>query len=113
MSSLASQHPQVSTRARVYALQDDGASDRAQSRRSLKNSIASNRAAIARCQASLDGTRPTRLTPTQLTAAIASCEIRIARFQHELDEMAPPVIAPVGRRVKREDRRRNRKDANE
>lgn len=111
--SLAAPYPQVSTRARLYKLQDDGAARAAQRRRDARNRhgtdpVAEHRADIERILARQAGT--TKLAPLSEASACGSlgCTNAIRRHQSAFDATAPAVnlIAPVARRVAREDRRR-------
>lgn len=116
--NLAARIPQVARRARVYRLEDNGASKLAQRKRDAKSSIyrtdpvARHERAIAAIEA-----RQAGLTQAQpLNRSVAEHWIRghrraIRAHLSGLDAIAPTVkvIAPITRRVAREDRRRKRR----
>lgn len=110
--NLAAETPQVSHRARAYKLEDDGASGMAHRKRDLKNSIANSRRSIAAIRdrqnglsvfPALDQERAGYLI-TKHNEHIRACEEKIAQLRP-----GSPLIAPVTRRVAREDKRRSRR----
>lgn len=107
---LASRVPQVSTRARVYKLEDNGASDLSRRKRDVRDAVASRRRIIEAIEKRQAGEG--RLPPLEQAEADAllAKHRQAIRDLHEHSSLGPAVnvIAPVGRRVKREDRRRNR-----
>lgn len=110
--SLATVVPQAAHRARVYDLEDNGAADLAHRKRALRESIASSRAMIFRIeqrQAGADVHPP--LPPETAERLLAGHRKAIAERKEKLATIAPaaPLIAPMTRRVAREDRRRARK----
>ncbi|ACL42238.1 hypothetical protein Achl_4287 (plasmid) [Pseudarthrobacter chlorophenolicus A6] len=109
---LAERFPQVAVRARLYRLEDDGASDLARRKRSVKDSIASRKDIIARIRKRQAG--KTNLPPRPQEEAdrtIAAHQEAIRRLEAKKPDVAPAVniVAPVARRVAREDRRRAKK----
>lgn len=111
---LAERFPQAAVRARLYRLEDDGASDLARRKRSVKDSIASRKDAIARIEARQAG--ETNLPPRPQEEAdrfIAGHQEAIRKLETKKPDVGPAVniIAPMARRVAREDRRRARKSA--
>lgn len=116
--NLAAEVPQVSRRARAYKLSDDGASEQALLRRYAKNSKANragasvlehHRAAIERITARQAGPNP---VPEQTAAHwIRNHEkaIRDHLAGRDAPKPAVRVVAPIVRRVQREDRKRTRR----
>ena len=109
---LAERFPQAAVRARIYQLEDDGASDLARRKRSLKESIANRKLTIAQIEKRQAG--KTTLLPRPQEEAdrfIAAHRQAIRGLKEQLAAMGPaaPVIAPMARRVAREDRRRAKK----
>lgn len=103
--------PQVSHRARAYKLEDNGASDAAHLRRRHKEGIGAARTMIRdlnRRQAGQSGWPP--LDPDDAEEALRRWQERIDMLKQKLQDERPSVriIAPVARRVAREDRRRRR-----
>lgn len=110
--SLAARVPQAAHRARIYQLEDDGAADLAHRKRSLRESIAARKAMIVRLEQRQAGA--TDLPPRPRDEAerfIAGHRAAIRELREKLAAIGPasPVIAPMTRRVAREDRRRARK----
>lgn len=110
--NLAGRFPQAAVRARLYRLEDDGASDLAHRKRSLRESIASRKMVIFRIEQRQAGA--TDLLPRPQEEAdrfIAGHREAIRELKEKLAALgtAAPVIAPMTRRVAREDRRRARK----
>jgi small-conductance mechanosensitive channel len=110
--NLAARFPQAAVRARMYRLEDDGASDLARRKRSLRESIAARRAIILQIEQRQAGAG--KLPPRPQGEAerfIAGHREGIRELKAKLAALAPatPVIAPMTRRVAREDRRRARK----
>lgn len=109
--NLASRFPQAAVRARMYRLEDGGASDLAHRKRSLKESIASRKLSIAQIQNRQAG--KTGLPPRpqgEADGLIARHRAAIRELKEKLTDIgtSTPVIAPMTRRVAREDRRRER-----
>jgi small-conductance mechanosensitive channel len=109
---LAERYPQAAVRARLYRLEDDGASDLARRKRSIKESIATRRDTITRIEERQAG--KTNLPPRpqeQADQFIAAHREAIRKLEERLADVAPAanIIAPMTRRVAREDRRRARK----
>lgn len=112
--NLADRFPQVAVRARLYRLEDDGASDLAQRKRARKDAgdvVARRKAAIEAIEKRQRGeSRLQPLDPVIAAARIESHRRAIRRHEAGLDDLpAVNVLAPVARRVAREDRRRERK----
>lgn len=110
--NLADRFPQAAVRARMYKLEDNGASDLAHRKRSLRESIATRRAIILRIEQRQAGA--TDLPPLPRETAeryLAGHREAITGLKAKLSSLAPavPLIAPMTRRVAREDRRRARK----
>lgn len=109
---LAERFPQAAVRARLYRLEDDGAADLAHRKRAAKDSIATRRELIRRIQdrqAGLTGHEP--MPREQADRFIAGHLEAIRKLEEAKPEIGPAVniIAPMTRRVAREDRRRTRK----
>lgn len=115
--NLAGRFPQVAVRARMYRLEDDGASDLARRKRAAKDrgrNVTERHekaiAAIERRQRGESDLEP--VDPKIAEIRIESHRQAIRRHSAGLDEApAVNVVAPVARRVAREDRRRSRKKA--
>lgn len=110
--NLAVNTPQVAHRARAYKLEDNGASDMAHRKRDLKNSIANSRRTIAGIRDRQNGLSV--FPPLDQSSAgflIAKHHEHIRVCEEKITELRPgsPLIAPVTRRVAREDRRRSRR----
>ena len=110
--SLADRIKQVSRRARVYELEDDGASDLARRKRALRESIAHRKLMIAGIEKRQAG--ESRLPPYEASfaeRAKAAHRNAVRDLREKLAVLSPakPGIAPVARRVAREDRRRARR----
>jgi hypothetical protein len=108
---LSERFPQVAVRARLYRLEDDGASDLARRKRAAKDSAANSRRAIKALQKRQAGEG--RLPPMDHDTAdrmIAAHRQRIADRESGATTVGPAVnvTAPVARRVAREDRKRRR-----
>ncbi|MBG0738777.1 hypothetical protein IV500_05005 [Paeniglutamicibacter antarcticus] len=117
--NLADWFPQVAVRARMYRLEDDGASDLARRKRAAKDRgpgvIERHEQAIAAIGKRQRG--ESALDPVAADIARGRIDAHrkaIRRHEAGLDEV-PTVnlIAPVARRVAREDRRRSRKHKGE
>ena len=111
--SLAAVVPQAAHRARIYALEDNGAADLAHRKRALRESIANSRTMIFHIeqrQAGADKRPP--LPPELAERLLAGHRKAIAERKEKLATIAPAasLIAPMTRRVAREDRRRARKN---
>lgn len=107
--SLASQFAQVSTRARVYKLEDDGASELARRKRTIKNRRRHAREVLAALAERQEGR--SRFPPLDDERAAVLRQ----RWEAVIEEVPETVdggslIAPVRRRVAREDRRRRRRE---
>lgn len=112
--NLVDRFPQVAVRARLYRLEDDGASDLARRKRAAKDAgdgVARRDAAIRALEKRQRGESTLEpLDPVIAEIRIESHRKAIRRHQAGLDESpAVNVIAPVARRVAREDRRRERR----
>jgi hypothetical protein len=110
--NLAVRVPQAAHRARIYDLEDNGASDLAHRKRSLRESIATRKRIIADIQKRQAG--GTAFPPRPQAEAehfVAGHREAISRLKEKLSGLGPsvPLIAPMTRRVAREDRRRARK----
>lgn len=108
---LSASMPQVSHRARAYKLEDNGASDAAHLRRQHKEGIGTARNMIREInkrQAGQSGRPP--LDPDDAEEALRRWQERIDMLKQKLQDERPAarIIAPVARRVAREDRRRRR-----
>lgn len=103
--------PQVSRRARVYKLEDNGASDAARRRRQHKEGIATAKMMIRdiiRRQLGQTGLPPMDpdIAKERMERWLARIDMLKAKLQDE--RPAPRTVAPVARRVAREDRRRRK-----
>lgn len=113
--NLAGRFPQVAVRARMYRLEDDGASALARRKRAAKDRgpdvVARHERAIAAIERRQRGESALEpVAPEIAEARIESHRKAIRRHQAGLDQTpAVNVLAPVARRVAREDRRRARK----
>ncbi|WP_422759186.1 hypothetical protein [Paenarthrobacter sp. C1] len=107
---LAERFPQAAVRARLYRLEDDGAADLAHRKRASKDSIATRRELIQRIQAA-GLTKHEPMPQEQADRFIAGHLEAIKKLEEAKPEIGPGVniIAPMTRRVAREDRRRTRK----
>lgn len=108
---LSVRFPQVAVRARLYRLADDGASDRARRRRAAKDSAANSRYAVeAILKRQAGETRFPPLDPKTAARMIEGRRRRIEDYENgsRPNGPSPRIIAPVARRVAREDRRRRR-----
>lgn len=111
--NLASREKQASRRARLYRLEDNGASDLAHRRRAAKDSIATHREMIARIEARQAGNSHLPPHPQDLAdRLITGHRDAIRKLAKTRAEVGPAVniIAPMTRRVAREDRRRDRRN---
>lgn len=110
--NLADRFPQVAVRARMYLLEDDGASDLAHRKRAAKdrgrNVVERHEQAIAAIEKRQRG--ESALDPVAPELAERRLEYHrkaIRRHQAGLDAVPTVnIVAPVARRVAREDRRR-------
>ncbi|BCW71878.1 hypothetical protein [Arthrobacter sp. NicSoilB8] len=113
--SLADRFPQVAVRARMYKLEDDGASDLARRKRAAKDRgpdvVARHAQAIAAIEKRQRGeTALDPVSPKIAEIRIESHRRAIRRYKAGLDVIpAVNVVAPVARRVAREDRRHARR----
>ncbi len=111
--SLAGLVPQAAHRARIYALEDNGAADLAHRKRAIRESIAASREIIFHIEQRQAGAaeRPP-LPPETAERLLAVHRKAIAERKEKLATIAPAatLIAPMTRRVAREDRRRARKE---
>lgn len=110
--SLAALVPQAAHRARVYALEDNGASDLAHRKRALRESIAARRTFIFQIEQRQAGAGKLPPLPAETAERyLAGHREGIRELKEKLAVLAPavPLIAPMTRRVAREDRRRARK----
>lgn len=114
--NLADRIKQVSRRARAYKLEDDGASDLARRKRALRESIAHRKLMIADIEKrQAGGSRLPPHDPAFAERVTAAHREAIRDLKEKLAAVGPagPVIAPVARRVAREDRRRAKKAQNQ
>jgi hypothetical protein len=111
--NLAARFPQVAVRARMYRLEDDGASDLARRKRAAKGRdiIAQHQKAIAAIEKRQAGDTFLDPYPPEIAAKrIEAHRAAIRRQEAGLNDVpAVNVVAPVARRVAREDRRRTKK----
>lgn len=113
--NLAGRFPQVAVRARMYKLEDDGASDLARRKRAAKdrgpNVVQRHEKAILAIERRQRGESALEpLAPDIANIRIESHRRAIRRHQSGLEAVpAVNIVAPVARRVAREDRRRARK----
>lgn len=111
--NLAGRFPQVAVRARMYRLEDDGASDLARSKRRTKgvDLIGQHERAIAAIQNRRYGSTSRDPYPAATAAKrIEAHRASIRRLEAGMDDTPTVnVVAPVARRVAREDRRRTKK----
>lgn len=110
--NLAGRVKQASSRAYLYGLEDDGASGLARRKRAVKDAIATRKSIIVQIEKRQAG--KTRLLPRPQDEAdrvIAAHREAIRRLEEKNPDIGPSVnvIAPMARRVAREDRRRARK----
>lgn len=116
--NLARTMPQAAHRARAYNLEDNGASDLAHKRRNFKNrssksvqeQIEAERSLIERYKKRLSN--PNDVCPSAtIERWIAASEKRIRSLESGREELRPDatLIAPMTRRVAREDRKRAKK----
>lgn len=112
--NLSTRFPQVAVRARMYKLEDDGASDLARRKRAAKdrgpNVVERREQAIAAIEKRQRGESALDPVASELAARrIEAHRKAIRRHQAGLDAVPTVnVVAPVARRVAREDRRRER-----
>lgn len=112
---LSVRFPQVAVRARLYRLEDDGASDLAHRKRAAKdrgpNVVERHKKAIAAIEKRQRGESALEpVAPEIAEIRIESHREAIRRFEAGLDEVpAVNILAPVARRVAREDRKRRRR----
>ncbi|MCU6481932.1 hypothetical protein [Arthrobacter sp. A2-55] len=106
--SLVNRVKRADQRAHLYDLEDDGASALAQTKRRLKGAIATRRAIIAELRTGkAAAARGLVRDPMLVADQIMKHEARIIELRAALDSLpAPGVLAPMTRRVAREDRRR-------
>lgn len=113
--NLVDRFPQVAVRARMYRLEDDGASDLARRKRAAKdrgpNVVERHEKAIAAIEMRQRGESAHEpVDPRIAEIRIESHRKAIRRHKAGLDELpAVNIIAPVARRVAREDRRRTKR----
>ncbi|WP_427019328.1 hypothetical protein ACQCSX_22485 (plasmid) [Pseudarthrobacter sp. P1] len=110
--SLAATVPQVSRRARAYNLEDDGASDLSRRKRAAKDSAANRRQFIAAIEQRQAGQGPFPPRDPEVAARLIDAHRQVIRAHETQRDAASPaanIIAPVARRVAREDRRRKNK----
>lgn len=113
--NLAERFPQVAVRARMYRLEDDGASDLAHRKRAAKDKgrdvVERHERAIAAIERRQRGESALEPVDPKIAATrIESHRKAIRRHKAGLTEVpAVNIIAPVARRVAREDRRRAKK----
>lgn len=106
---LAERFPQAAVRARLYRLEDDGAADLAHRKRATKDRIATRRMLIEKIEQRQAGeSRFPPLPQEDADRFIAAHREAIRRLEEQKADVGPAVniIAPMTRRVAREDRRR-------
>lgn len=110
--NLAERFPQAAVRARLYRLEDDGAADLAHRKRDTKDRIATRRMLITKIEERQAGeSRFPPLPQEDADRFIAVHREAISRLEVQKADVGPAVniVAPMTRRVAREDRRRGRK----
>ena len=109
--NLAEEIPAVARRARAYGLEDDGASDLARRKRWAKDHAARLRWAIADIEARRG--LFAKLTDEKADRLLDAYRAKLPDAVAAKDEIGPAVnvIAPVVRRVRREDRRRSKRES--
>jgi hypothetical protein len=110
--NLAERFPQAAVRARLYRLEDDGAADLAHRKRDTKDRIATRRMLIEKIEQRQAGeSRFPPLPQEDADRFIAAHREVIRKLEEQKAGVRPAVniIAPMTRRVAREDRRRARK----
>lgn len=103
--------PQVSTRARVYKLSDDGASDLALTKRHHRNNRGNLKALAEHLEQQLEsGVFSYRSTREQVQARLENVKRSLEHSKESPDSYGPTptIVAPITRRVSREDRRRRK-----
>jgi hypothetical protein len=110
--NLAERFPQAAVRARLYRLEDGGAADLAHRKRDTKDRIATRRMLIEKIEQRQAGeSRFPPLPQEDADRFIAAHREVIRKLEEQKAGVRPAVniIAPMTRRVAREDRRRARK----
>lgn len=103
--------PRADRRARLYKLEDDGASEAAERKRRARNAIASAERAIERIHDRQNHLHPLPPMDQYEAGALITRYNGVIRTNREvIDEagVTSSLIAPMTRRVAREDRRRRR-----
>lgn len=103
--------PQVSSRARVYKLSDDGASDLALTKRYHRDNRANLKALAEHLEQQLEsGKFSHRSTREQVQARLENVKRSIERSKESPDSFGPTptIVAPITRRVRREDKKRRK-----
>lgn len=112
----------IDYRARAYKLADDGASEQAQKRRIAKDAKSNGRdpSSIKYHQDAIASLRRAQNKPTATERFLEISETWISRHEQEIRQLESidhpelvikptvRVVAPIARRVRREDRRRTR-----
>lgn len=103
--------PQVAHRARAYKLEDNGASDQAQRKRWAKGSIRTSKYFVSQIRLRQEGRSSNPPYPPEVAERLIQGHLdHIEEVRQKIRDSRPtaPLIAPVSRRVAREDRRRRR-----
>ncbi len=113
--NLAKEVSQAHTRAILYKLKDDGGIKWSRDKRSRKDRRRSLKLEIAEMEKRLNGPeervlfgRTIRYDKVQIQQRIERLRTQLQELNETSDQGAPRVIAPMPRRVAREDRRRSR-----
>lgn len=109
--NLADLIPAVARRARAYGLEDDGASDLARRRRWARDRVAFLRQSIAELEAQPRQGMFAKVSDEKAERLLAAYRAKLPEAVEAKGEVGPAVnvVAPVVRRVQREDRRRARR----
>lgn len=110
--NLAERFPQAAVRARLYRLEDDGAADLAHRKRDTKDRIATRRMLIEKIEQRQAGESRFPPLPQEDADRFIAAHLEVIRkLEEQKADVRPAVniIAPMTRRVAREDRRRARK----
>lgn len=120
--NLVKEIKRIDFRARAYKLSDDGASDQARKRRFAKEAKANGRDAssVEYHKKAIAAIRRAQENPNVSEAIRKNYELWISRHEQEIRQLesldtpelvtkpAVRVVAPIARRVRREDRRRTK-----
>ena len=111
---LSADIPQVAHRARAYGLEDNGASDQAHRKRQAKGTIRASKYFISQIRLRQEGRTSSTPYPPEVAERLIQGHLdHISEARQSIRDSRPttPLIAPVARRVAREDRRRRRRTA--